>query len=79
MSSEGVMLAVTAMTFGLSLLNIAAYETLNEAAQLVGLQVYDHSPTPVLNVNFEAKFEIVVLLTVASRKLSPKAKMIAVG
>jgi hypothetical protein len=43
MSSEGVMEAFTATTFGLSLLKIAAYETLKDVpvlpAVLLGLQV----------------------------------------
>jgi hypothetical protein len=46
------MLAVTAMTFGLCLLKITAYETLNLVLPLSGLQVYDHSLTPVLNESF---------------------------
>jgi hypothetical protein len=78
-SLEGVMLAVTAMTLGRSLLNIAEYETSNDASHSRGLHVYDHSLTPVLNESFCAKFEMVVLLTEALSVLSPKENMIAVG
>ena len=60
------MLALTARTFGLSLLKNAVYETLKDTV-VVGLQVYDHSPTPVLKEIFERKLESVVFLTVASR------------
>jgi hypothetical protein len=73
------MLALTAITLGLSLLKNAQYETLKEVEEPSGLQVYDHSPTPVEKVIFDEKFEIVVFLTVASRYELPKAKMIAVG
>ena len=79
MSVEGVIDAVTAMTFGLSLLKNVANETLNDVPLSVGVQVYDHSPTPVLKETLETKFEIVVLLTEESRTLSPNPNRIAVG
>lgn len=47
------------------------------APQLSGVQVYDHSAMPVLKDSFDEKLEIVVLLTVASRKSSPKVKRMA--
>lgn len=61
------MLDVTAITFGRALLKIVEYVTLYEAQLLGGFHVYDHSPTPVLNESFCPKFDIVLLLTVASR------------
>lgn len=74
--------ASTATTFGLTLLKITVYETSNEAeraADFSGVQVYDHFPTPVLNEMLEAKFEIEVFLTVASRYVFPKANTRAAG
>lgn len=73
------MLAVTAITLGLFLLNIVVYDTSKEALVFNGLHLYDHSPTPVLKESRWEKFETVVLLTEAFRAVSPKAKMSAVG
>lgn len=61
------MLALTARTLGRALLKRAVYETLKDVELSSGLQVYDQDPTPVLKDIFEAKFERVVLETVASR------------
>jgi hypothetical protein len=78
-SAEGVMLAVTAMTLGRSLLYMVVYETSNEVLLPAGLHVYAHSATPVLKESFWEKFEMVVLMTEAVRALSPKAKIREVG
>lgn len=67
------------MTLGRARLNIVVYETLNDGPPLLGVHVYDHSLTPVLNESFWAKFEMAALLVEALRTSSPKAKMMAVG
>lgn len=61
------MLAETAMTFGLDLLNIVLYEISKEVLEFLGVHVYAHEPTPVLKDIFDENPEMVVLLTVASR------------
>jgi hypothetical protein len=66
-SVDGVMLAETAMTFGLTLLKNVLYDTSKEVFESLGVQVYAQDATPVLKEIFEENFEIVVLLTVASR------------
>jgi len=62
-----MIVAFTAITFGLALLKMVLNETSKVTLVLFGLQVYDHSLTPVLKESFWLKLEIESVLTLALR------------